>query len=237
MTSKASPSRPRAVMALATMVALIILLHLAARFGLRGPDAFSREGFTQWAQDPVVLVGTVARWLAVALSYYLAVVIFAVSFLGAGRPDSRWSWLGPSNLTSLIGVLLGVSAVTVPLALHVNATGSSGDQLSSNQPLVLQQVEPLTLTELDQELAESSASATTPDTTQGDDLWVVECGESFWSIARETLLDTRPQEDLTDQQIATYWRVLIEANKERLVEPGNPDLILPGQELILPPSP
>ena len=40
---------------------------------------------------------------------------------------------------------------------------------------------------------------------------------------------------MTDETIAAYWRVVIEANLDRLVEPGNPDLIMPGQEIVLPP--
>jgi nucleoid-associated protein YgaU len=35
--------------------------------------------------------------------------------------------------------------------------------------------------------------------------------------------------------VGRYWRRLIDANRDRLVDPGNPDLLLPGQELVLPP--
>ena len=37
-----------------------------------------------------------------------------------------------------------------------------------------------------------------------------------------------------DAEITRYWRTLVEANRDRLVVPGNPDLVLPGQELALP---
>lgn len=71
-----------------------------------------------------------------------------------------------------------------------------------------------------------------PHASTLDDTIVVEPGMSFWSIAEETLLDAgRPS---TERDIARYWRTLIEANLDRLVAAGNPDLLLPGQELRLP---
>jgi hypothetical protein len=35
--------------------------------------------------------------------------------------------------------------------------------------------------------------------------------------------------------VGRYWRRLIDTNRDRLVDPGNPDLLVPGQELVLPP--
>jgi nucleoid-associated protein YgaU len=60
------------------------------------------------------------------------------------------------------------------------------------------------------------------------DEWVVAPGESFWSIAEEVVGDA-PAGD-----VETYWRSLIEANRDRLVSPS-PDLIRPGQVFVLPP--
>lgn len=58
-------------------------------------------------------------------------------------------------------------------------------------------------------------------------------GMSFWSIAEEVLADEgRPT---AERDVARYWRTLIDANLDRLVAAGNPDLLLPGQELVLPP--
>jgi hypothetical protein len=57
-------------------------------------------------------------------------------------------------------------------------------------------------------------------------------GDSFWTIAEREVaagLGTAP----TDAQVAAYWAALLDANADRLVEPGNPNLILPGQQLVL----
>jgi nucleoid-associated protein YgaU len=80
-------------------------------------------------------------------------------------------------------------------------------------------------------------------TGEPQDTWVVEPGDSFWSIAAEVLgdealgdeaLGDAGAEPLTERAIARYWRVLIDANRDRLVT-GDPDLLYPGQELLLPP--
>ena len=54
---------------------------------------------------------------------------------------------------------------------------------------------------------------------------VVVPGDSFWSIA----VDEAEGRDVT-----TYWQALIEANRDRLVDPSNPDLLYPDQVLRLP---
>lgn len=63
--------------------------------------------------------------------------------------------------------------------------------------------------------------------------WIVEAGDSFWSIAAETVSPT-PDGEPNDRQVAGYWRRLVDANRSRLLDPDNPDLLVPGQELLLP---
>jgi hypothetical protein len=41
--------------------------------------------------------------------------------------------------------------------------------------------------------------------------------------------------DAPDRAVARYWRSLVEANRAELVDPGNHDLLVPGQQLVLPP--
>jgi nucleoid-associated protein YgaU len=61
---------------------------------------------------------------------------------------------------------------------------------------------------------------------------LVDAGESFWSIARDRLEEVGAPTD--EASIADYWRVVIDANRDRLVVADHPDLILPGQRLVLP---
>jgi hypothetical protein len=61
---------------------------------------------------------------------------------------------------------------------------------------------------------------------------VVEPGMSFWSIAEEVMAEGAP---FGARELHQYWRALIAANEDRLVVRGNADLLLPGQQLVLPP--
>jgi hypothetical protein len=61
----------------------------------------------------------------------------------------------------------------------------------------------------------------------------VEVGDSFWRVAERVVAahgDTPP----TDAEVTRYWQRLIEHNRDRLTDPDEPDLLYPGQVLVLP---
>ncbi|WP_052664595.1 LysM peptidoglycan-binding domain-containing protein [Nitriliruptor alkaliphilus] len=58
-------------------------------------------------------------------------------------------------------------------------------------------------------------------------------GESFWSIAADLTADEFGREP-EDGEIFERWIALIEVNRDRLLIPDDPDLLLPGQQLRLP---
>ncbi|MBS3940443.1 MAG: hypothetical protein KG028_05740 [Actinobacteria bacterium] len=76
-------------------------------------------------------------------------------------------------------------------------------------------------------------TADEPDEPVGGESWTVEDGEHFWSIA-ETILEDARGEPPSESEVASYWRELIAANEDRLLPPYDPDLIYPGQSLIIP---
>ena len=81
--------------------------------------------------------------------------------------------------------------------------------------------------------APSGADAAEPGTTGEHE---VVAGEHLWSIAAEAVgasLDREP----TDAEVHAYWQVLIDDNRDRLADPDNPDLLFPGQRLVLPDAP
>lgn len=65
-----------------------------------------------------------------------------------------------------------------------------------------------------------------------EDGWTVELGDHLWAIAAEVVGERGGAPD--DGDVARYWEQLIAANRDRLVDPSNPDLLFPGQELVLP---
>lgn len=65
-------------------------------------------------------------------------------------------------------------------------------------------------------------------------VWVVEPGDSLWSIAAEVVHTDGGASG--EAAVAAYWRALVAENRARLVDPDNPDLLLPGQRLVVPPA-
>ncbi|MFP3901545.1 MAG: LysM peptidoglycan-binding domain-containing protein, partial [Acidimicrobiia bacterium] len=61
-------------------------------------------------------------------------------------------------------------------------------------------------------------------------------GDNFWVIAEAQLAAAwgRPP---TDAEIVPYWQELIDRNHDRLVPPGDPDLVFPGQVFVTPATP
>lgn len=58
--------------------------------------------------------------------------------------------------------------------------------------------------------------------------------QSLWSLAGQAIA---ADGDATEVTVGAYWSALMDANADRLVEPGNPNLLHVGQELVVPPWP
>lgn len=58
-------------------------------------------------------------------------------------------------------------------------------------------------------------------------------GDNLWKIAARHLEAVTGRSGLSSGEIASHWRRVIAANQDRL-RSGNPDLIFPGEQLILP---
>lgn len=230
--------------ALGSLVVVIIALHWAARFDLRGPDSLSRSELDRWTDDPALVVMTALRWAALAFSYYLLVVVAVVGLTSETDRHRGVRRLIPTRLVGMVGALLGSSAVLVPLAAHLAQPAAAPTSHETEQVLQLAPLEePLRLAQLSDEISKEDdpgdilSSDVVSNVTSSEDTWNVALGDHLWSIAAESLEDHWGRTNLTDREIASYWKDLIVANEDRLVEPGNPDLIFPGQTLVLPPPP
>ncbi len=60
----------------------------------------------------------------------------------------------------------------------------------------------------------------------------IQPGDHLWNIARRMLAGSMPTPP-TNRQVAAYWVDLVEANRDT-IRSGNPDLIYPGEKLVLP---
>lgn len=61
----------------------------------------------------------------------------------------------------------------------------------------------------------------------------VEPGDHFWAIAAAEVAAHLGRSG-TEAEIRVHWAALLDANADRLVVSGNPDLLLPGQRIVLP---
>jgi nucleoid-associated protein YgaU len=70
----------------------------------------------------------------------------------------------------------------------------------------------------------------------GEGTWTVAAGDHLWSIAERVLADAwaRPP---ADHEVVPYWEQVVAANRDRLADRDNPDLIFPGQQLVVPAPP
>lgn len=82
----------------------------------------------------------------------------------------------------------------------------------------------------------TAAPATTQTPTPATAEYRVQPGDHLWGIAA-THLSSAGSDTVTDADVVPYWQQVIEHNRDRLVDPGNPDLIVPGQVLVLPELP
>ena len=243
--------RLRGILAISAMVALIVGLHALSSLGLRGPAGFTRNEIDLWLNDPIIALTTVLRWVCIILAYYLATVMVAVFVFGESVQRSKLGWALPSHAVGVAGLLLGVGAVAMPLTARLVADAEPPAPTASETTTLVALGQPPVLERLDDRSSQtgstdgagtSGVSTPMPETratpaTSIEDTWTVEPGESFWAIAEEHLADSWGRQELSDAEIARYWRALMAANADRLVEPGNPDLLFPGQVLELPDTP
>jgi len=199
------------------LVALAGATAAALAVGSRGVIATSGPGRLT-TSPPEDLVVVVLRFAALGLSIHLAIAVLLASVTsGHRRLQALVVGLTLPPLRALVAwATLGVAAAS--------AAASNPDpppvavmtlEVASPTPVIPTPVE-----------AVSPAPRATPTYT-------VVAGDHFWAIAGRVLgrrLDRPP----SASEVAAYWRRLIDANRDRLVHRGNPDLIYPGQVLVLP---
>jgi hypothetical protein len=193
------------------------------------------------------LAGMAVVHAALAVGAGFAVLLGALHLLAAllpGRHGARAAAvtgrLTPAILRAGLGmVVTATTATTVPAAV-ASADTIDPPHRAADPPDTRPDGAPATTTATMTHLGAVTAAplpppaADAPPEGAAPDRWVVTPGEHLWGIAEETLADRlgRPP---TDAEVVPYWRTVIEANRDRLVHRDDPDLILPGQVLLLPP--
>ncbi len=250
-----------------SLLRLGYLSLLLATAHLWGPELLRLGVATGWGvsaqipTDPVLVLMAGVRLVALALGWYLmisAVAVLLVRRWGGWRSRAFVRRAVPRALRGLVGGLVG-SALLAQATTFAPVGAAQAAEEPSVAPIlrILEtgsgEASPLPQVEgADQERHHRVA----PDDAQigvrlrprphGGELrlpfdlprqeeHVVVPGESFWSIAQARLLRRGRAAD--DREVAAYWCELIAANEDRLVVAGDPDLLLPGQHLVLPQLP
>lgn len=199
---------------LATIGGLAALLSLLVRSSRHFPVPTSAE--LRFA-DPAMVATGLLRLLAIGLTaYLLATMVIAVvaRLSGSVRLIHLSVLITPEVLRRVAGVALSASLATSATPAHAD----------DDIPILRRPMATTTVPELSTSAA--PAAAVTASTAL---LYTVRPGDSFWSIAERHCAPTSAAADLH-----RYWTTLVDLNRNRLIDPGNPDLISPGQELELP---
>lgn len=82
-----------------------------------------------------------------------------------------------------------------------------------------------------------TAGPTPPTSPVSDERTVtVASGDHFWALASDDLAQHLRRAP-SDVEVVEHWRSVVDANRDRLVVADNPDLLVPGQQVVLPPVP
>lgn len=63
----------------------------------------------------------------------------------------------------------------------------------------------------------------------------VAAGDHFWGLAADQLRQAWGREP-RDAEVVLYWRALVATNRHRLLPPHDPDMVFPGQQVVMPAS-
>ena len=213
-----------------------------------------QTGPTSPLHEPIDAAAAAARWVALVLVLYLAVVtivqLVALALTGLARsgvvramdPGARLAHLsaklGPRGLAGLAAAATVVAAASACTpAMATSAQHGVGDR--SPVVMVVEEApddpgagpEDAAVT-MEVEPGPGRAADAVPAPTPLRTVEVLR-GDSFWSIAERELsiaLGRAP----TDEETSTYWRIVVELNRTRLVDPGDPSRIYAGQRVVLP---
>lgn len=246
-----TPAWRRFLVGAAWIVALVATILVLNRLGsgqLSTPPLLDRSELQLWLddRDAVVAAFALIRLVGLALAWYLLVV----TVLGLAARLSRIPGLVRlADLATLpavrkiLGTVAGVGLTASAASLMAAnlfpddaPTGGSGaladsevvlERLPEGDDVILRR---LPATE------DGTATLDVEEVPAAEPTWTAAPGDHLWHIAEATLAESWGRAP-TDGEVVPYWTGLVEANRDVLVDPANPDLIHPGQVFRLPEVP
>jgi hypothetical protein len=218
----------------ATVAGMLLALH-----GPLAPDAptgWTISALHQYVagHGPDTAVMAVVWLAAMAGAWYLAVVTalgIVARLLRAAATVDVLDRLTVPVVRRMLGTWLAVSAVATPAASAWAASGPARAAAPVVMVLETSTTAPVTMVLETAPPAPATPAPPIPVAPEAGE-HVVQAGEHFWSIAESEL--ARGGHTPTTREVARYWQTLVTANQSRLRVPSNPDLLYPGQRLVLP---
>ncbi|GBD84357.1 lysM domain/BON superfamily protein [bacterium BMS3Abin02] len=192
------------------------------------------------AADPIDSLMALLR--VVALGAVLWLAASTVAYLAAGARRARLPrWFTIPFVRRVVDRAIAVAIVFGAVAQPALATApavivtvdpsgmvlppgvSAGSAGLGRSPIMVPDVSG-TMTPAPTAPATSLSTATTSVTVQ--------VGDNLWKIARRHLQSFG--EDPANRRLATYWAKVVDVNRS-VLRSGNPDLIYPGETVLLPP--
>ena len=230
----------RRSIAVAALAALgLVVLDAIGRGALATPPVESPARFLSYVDERGGVVSALAllRLATIGVGWYIVAIAalnVAARAIGSVALLHTISWLTLPSVRRLLSGAAGLGLSSAVLLGSMTAASAGETPTSSDRLVELPVNAKPTTDDVATMRVVAPATAASAEMAPVDSRWTVAPGDSFWSIAHDTLAETdgRP---VHDREVAVYWKQLIDANRDMLVVPGDVDLIFPGQVVALPP--
>ncbi|HEX7276617.1 MAG TPA: hypothetical protein VF244_04520, partial [Acidimicrobiales bacterium] len=182
----------------------------------------------------------ILRLVAVGGCWYLAVATAVGAALRLVRADGLVTVADRLTVAPVRHLLAGSLTVTLaaigPVGVVAAAAQTPSTTSTTSTSVPSTTADTVIMVRLPPAGTETDSPPKAAEPTPAPDRYTVVPGDCFWTIADDLLHRSwgRPP---TDAEIVPYWQRLIEANRAELADPGNADLIFPGQVFTVPPVP
>jgi hypothetical protein len=234
-----------------TLVVLLLGMVIGwALIRVGGTPALTPRHALPWVEraGPAATAAQLARLTAIAASVYIAaacalalardVLRLRAPVVPTPRALRRLLGLGVVGALSVPAAAVAAPSTTeAPVLVLVEPAPPATSGAPTAPPTIVQIVPPPTTAPPPTATPATATPPTAPPVTTevaAASTWMVQRGDHFWSIA-ERVVSSRGGDARDDGAVGRYWRSLVAANRDRLAVADDPDMIFPGQQLVLPP--
>ncbi|MEA2902553.1 MAG: resuscitation-promoting factor RpfA [Actinomycetota bacterium] len=220
----------------------LYVLSVSGRGELSPPPIGSPGRWPTWLEgrEPAAAAFAILRLVAVGGCWYLAATTVVGTILRLLRADvlvavaDRITVAPVRHLLagSLTLTLSGIGPTAALAATQPAPTTTTTTSVTTTS--VVGAPATVTMVRLPPAGAEPEAPPNPAEPSSPATRYTVVSGDCFWTIADDLLHRTWGRAP-TDAEIVPYWLRLIEVNRSELADPGNADLIFPGQVFTVPP--